>query len=247
MPTRALFESFLRQCRGIECHQNFRAILSSRCETSRWRRAFSRFAATASAGGVLSQFAGDWSGESTVTTTAGPERIRCKVHYDVAPDAPPSSDPQLRKRQLQDGRKKQGLRGGHAATGKWNEITRDTIGNLSGTIANSEIKATMEDRIHGGPGHIDAGQPPVDYDQPDRSHRHFAGRDHVEANLAKFLSFRFCDLASLGECGLCGHAPIGLCVCAAVNGQVSAGDIRGLRTCYESDQARQHRPRCRSD
>src|SRR3977135_4322051 len=35
-------------------------------------------------GGAFSRFAGDWSGEGTVKTSAGNERIRCKVHYDVA-------------------------------------------------------------------------------------------------------------------------------------------------------------------
>src|ERR1700758_3297385 len=37
-------------------------------------------------GGAFSRFAGDWSGEGTVKTSAGNERIRCKAHYDVASD-----------------------------------------------------------------------------------------------------------------------------------------------------------------
>ena len=36
--------------------------------------------------GALSQFAGNWTGEGTVKMSAGNERIRCKVHYDVASD-----------------------------------------------------------------------------------------------------------------------------------------------------------------
>ena len=31
-------------------------------------------------GGAFSRFAGDWSGEGTVKTSAGSERIRCKAH-----------------------------------------------------------------------------------------------------------------------------------------------------------------------
>jgi len=109
--------------------------------------AISLFCSTvsASAGGVLSQFAGDWSGEGTVTTTAGPERIRCKVHYDVAPDGT-ALDQTLHcasdsyKLEV----KSKVSAAGTQLTGKWNEITRDTIGNISGTIANTEIKATIE-------------------------------------------------------------------------------------------------------
>lgn len=36
--------------------------------------------------GAFSRFAGDWSGEGTVKTSAGTERIRCKAHYDVTSD-----------------------------------------------------------------------------------------------------------------------------------------------------------------
>jgi hypothetical protein len=97
------------------------------------------------AGGALSQFAGDWSGEGTVKTTAGRERIRCKVHYDVARDGM-SLDQTLHcasDSYKLEVKSKVSTTGTHLA-GKWNEITRDTIGNISGTISNSEIRATIE-------------------------------------------------------------------------------------------------------
>jgi hypothetical protein len=97
------------------------------------------------ASGALSQFAGDWSGVGTVKTTAGPERIRCKVHYDVASDGM-SLDQTMNcasdsyKLEV----KCKVLAKGTQLTGKWNEITRDTIGNISGTISNTEIRASIE-------------------------------------------------------------------------------------------------------
>src|ERR1700723_3097270 len=81
-------------------------------------------------GGAFSRFAGDWSGEGTVKTSAGIERIRCKAHYDVA-SAGTSLEQTLRC--ASDSYKLE-VRSKVAATGarfagKWNEVTRDTIGN----------------------------------------------------------------------------------------------------------------------
>jgi hypothetical protein len=97
------------------------------------------------AGGAFSQFAGDWSGEGTVRTTAGHERIRCKVHYDVASGGA-SLDQTLHC--ASDSYKLE-VRSKVAATGtrlagKWNEITRDTIGNISGTITSTGIRANID-------------------------------------------------------------------------------------------------------
>src|SRR5579863_5076312 len=95
-------------------------------------------------GGAFSQFAGNWSGEGTVKTTSGPERIRCKVHYDVAPDGL-SLDQTLHcasdsyKMEVKSKVSAKGTQ----IVGKWNETTRDTIGNISGTISGSEIRATI--------------------------------------------------------------------------------------------------------
>jgi len=96
-------------------------------------------------GGTLSQFAGDWSGEGTVKMAAGNERIRCKVHYDVASDGT-SLDQTLR---CASASYKLEVRSKVAATGtrlagKWNEITRDTIGNISGTITGTGIRAMID-------------------------------------------------------------------------------------------------------
>lgn len=96
-------------------------------------------------GGALSQFAGDWSGEGAVKTTAGRERIRCKVHYDVAPGGA-SLDQTLRcasdsyKLEVRS----KVVATGTQLTGKWNEITRDTIGNISGTISGTNIRAMID-------------------------------------------------------------------------------------------------------
>jgi hypothetical protein len=97
------------------------------------------------AGGAFSQFAGDWSGEGTVKTTAGHERIRCKVHYVVASGGA-SLDQTLHC--ASDSYKLE-VRSKVAATGtrlagKWNEVTRDTIGNISGTITNTGIRANID-------------------------------------------------------------------------------------------------------
>ncbi len=96
-------------------------------------------------GGAFSQFAGDWSGEGAVKTTAGRERIRCKVHYDVTPNGA-SLDQTLRC--ASDSYKLE-VKSKVAATGtklagKWKEITRDSIGNISGTITGAGIKATID-------------------------------------------------------------------------------------------------------
>jgi hypothetical protein len=69
--------------------------------------------------------------------------------------------------------------------GKWNEVTRDAIGNISGTITGTGIRGKIDGvGFHRGSGDIDPGQPPIGHDRPHRSNRHFAGRDHIDANLA---------------------------------------------------------------
>lgn len=97
------------------------------------------------AGGAFSQFAGDWHGEGTVKTTAGPEKIRCKVHYDVAPGGA-SLNQTLHCASASyklEIRSKVAAKGNQLA-GKWNEITRDTIGNVSGTITGTGIQAMID-------------------------------------------------------------------------------------------------------
>jgi hypothetical protein len=96
-------------------------------------------------GGAFSRFAGDWSGEGTVKTSAGNERIRCKVHYDVASDG--TSLEQI-LHCASDSYKLE-VRSKVAATGtrfagKWDEVTRDTIGNISGTITNMGIRGKID-------------------------------------------------------------------------------------------------------
>jgi hypothetical protein len=96
-------------------------------------------------GGAFSRFAGDWSGEGTVKTSAGNERIRCKVHYDVAADGA-SLDQTMNC--ASDSYKLE-VRSKVAATGtrfagKWNEVTRDTIGDISGTITNMGIRGKID-------------------------------------------------------------------------------------------------------
>src|ERR1700739_3857619 len=96
-------------------------------------------------GGAVSRFAGDWSGEGTVKTSAGNERIRCKAHYDVASDG---TSLQQTLRCASDSSKLE-VRSKVAATGtrfagKWNEVTRDTIGNISGTITNMGVRGKID-------------------------------------------------------------------------------------------------------
>ncbi len=97
------------------------------------------------AGGAFSQFAGDWSGEGTVKTTAGHERIRCKVHYNVASGGA-SLEQTLRcasdsyKLEVKSTVAAKGTQ----LAGKWNEVTRDTIGNISGTITSAGIRAVID-------------------------------------------------------------------------------------------------------
>jgi len=96
-------------------------------------------------GGAFSRFAGDWSGEGTVRTSAGSERLRCKAHYDVTSDGT-SLEQTLRC--ASDSYKLE-IRSKVAATGtrfagKWNEVTRDTIGNLSGTITSTGIRGKID-------------------------------------------------------------------------------------------------------
>ena len=96
-------------------------------------------------GGAFSQFAGDWSGEGTVKTTAGHERIRCKVHYDVASGGASlnqtlhcASDSYKLEVKSTVAAK------GTQLAGKWTEITRDTMGNISGTITSTGIQAMID-------------------------------------------------------------------------------------------------------
>ncbi len=76
---------------------------------------------------------------------AGNERIRCKVHYDVVSDGT-SLDQTLRCASASyklEVRSKVAAMGTRLA-GKWNEITRDTIGNISGTITSTGIRAMID-------------------------------------------------------------------------------------------------------
>jgi hypothetical protein len=96
-------------------------------------------------GGVFSRFAGDWSGEGAVKTSAGNERLRCKAHYDVTSDGT-SLDQTLF---CASASYKLEIRSNVAATGtrfagKWNEVTRDTIGNISGTITSKGIRGKID-------------------------------------------------------------------------------------------------------
>jgi hypothetical protein len=96
-------------------------------------------------GGAFSRFAGDWSGEGTVMTSGGKERIRCKAHYTVTSDGT-SLEQTLRC--ASDSYKLE-VRSKVAATGtrfagKWNEVTRDTIGNISGTIISTGIRGKID-------------------------------------------------------------------------------------------------------
>ena len=96
-------------------------------------------------GGAFSQFAGDWSGEGTVKTSAGHERIRCRAHYDVTPDgtsldqtlhcASDSYKLEVRTKVVATGNR---------FAGKWNEITRDTMGNISGSITGAGIHGKID-------------------------------------------------------------------------------------------------------
>ena len=96
-------------------------------------------------GGAFSRFAGDWSGEGTVKTSAGTERIRCKAHYEVASDGT-SLEQTLRcasdsyKLEVKSKVAAMGTR----FAGKWNEVTRDTIGNISGTITSTGIRGKID-------------------------------------------------------------------------------------------------------
>jgi hypothetical protein len=96
-------------------------------------------------GGAFSRFAGDWSGEGAVKTSAGNERLRCKAHYDVTSDGT-SLDQTLF---CASASYKLEIRSKVAATGtkfagKWNEVTRDTIGNISGTISSTGIRGKID-------------------------------------------------------------------------------------------------------
>ncbi len=96
-------------------------------------------------GGAFSRFAGDWSGEGTVKTSGGHERLRCKAHYDVTPDGT-SLEQTLHcasdsyKLEV----KTKVVATGNRFAGKWNEVTRDTIGNISGTITNAGIRGKID-------------------------------------------------------------------------------------------------------
>jgi hypothetical protein len=96
-------------------------------------------------GGAFSRFAGDWSGEGTVKMSAGSERIRCKAHYDVTSDGTSLEQSLVC---ASDSYKLQ-VRSKVAATGtrfagKWNEVTRDAIGNISGTITSTGIRGKVD-------------------------------------------------------------------------------------------------------
>jgi hypothetical protein len=96
-------------------------------------------------GGAFSRFAGDWSGEGTVKTSAGNERIRCKAHYDVTSDGTSLEQTLV----CASASYKLEVRSKVAATGtrfagKWNEVTRDAIGNISGTITGTGIRGKID-------------------------------------------------------------------------------------------------------
>ena len=96
-------------------------------------------------GGAFSRFAGDWSGEGTVKTSAGSERIRCKAHYEVTSDGTSLEQNLL----CASDSYKLHVRTKVAATGarfagKWSEVTPDTIGNISGTITSTGIRGKID-------------------------------------------------------------------------------------------------------
>jgi hypothetical protein len=96
-------------------------------------------------GGPFSRFAGDWSGEGTVKTSAGNERIRCRAQYNVTPDGA-SLEQSLRcaSDSYKLVVKTKVAAAGSRFTGKWNEVTRDTIGNISGSITPTGIRGKID-------------------------------------------------------------------------------------------------------
>ena len=106
---------------------------------------FSPAGTSAQQQGVFSRFAGDWSGEGIVKTSGGQERIRCRAHYTVTPDGASleqalhcaSDSYKLEVRSTV-------VATGTTFAGKWTEATRDTIGNLSGTITSAGIRGKID-------------------------------------------------------------------------------------------------------
>jgi hypothetical protein len=96
-------------------------------------------------GDAFSRFAGDWSGEGTVKTSAGHERLRCKAHYDVTTDGTSLEQTLLCASDSYKLKvKSKVVATGARFVGKWNEVTRDTIGNISGTITNTGIRGKID-------------------------------------------------------------------------------------------------------
>jgi hypothetical protein len=106
---------------------------------------FSPVGTSAQQQGAFSRFAGDWSGEGTVKTTAGHERIRCRAHYTVTPDgASLEQSLHCASDSYKLDVKTTVVATGSTFTGKWTEATRDTIGNLSGTITSAGIRGKID-------------------------------------------------------------------------------------------------------
>jgi hypothetical protein len=92
---------------------------------------------------VFARFSGDWSGTGTVKTSNGNERLRCKAHYDVS-----GTSLQQTLHCASDSYKLEVttkvVANGSTFSGKWAEITRDTIGNISGTVTNAGIHGKID-------------------------------------------------------------------------------------------------------
>jgi hypothetical protein len=95
---------------------------------------------------TFARFAGEWSGDGTIKMTAGSsEKIRCKAKYIVTSNgtsleqivhcASDSYKLEIRSKVVSNGT---------TFAGKWSELTRDRIGNVSGTVTSAGIRGKID-------------------------------------------------------------------------------------------------------
>ena len=94
--------------------------------------------------GPFAGYAGSWSGNGTIATSSGSERIRCRASYAVD-----GSGVSLRQNMTcaSDSYKFQVVSdvvaSGGQLSGSWSELTRGASGSVSGTVSGNHFRASV--------------------------------------------------------------------------------------------------------
>ncbi|MBV8851623.1 MAG: hypothetical protein JOZ16_18775 [Methylobacteriaceae bacterium] len=99
--------------------------------------------AFAQRGEGFSQLAGTWSGQGTISTTTGSERIRCRVNYSLPGANAVHQDLRCASDSYNFQVASDIVDQGGAISGTWTEVSRGVSGNVSGRISGGSIQGAV--------------------------------------------------------------------------------------------------------